>query len=107
MAVGEDEIEFVKELFARAGEITTRKMMGGLSIYANGKIFSVMRADAVLYIKASGALAERLDAAGGKLFTYDKKDGKQGHMNYWTLPEAALDDPDAACEWAKASLDAN
>ncbi len=107
MGVGAAEIEFVKDLFAERGEITARKMMGGLSIYANGKIFSVMRQDGRLYIKAAGPLAERLDAAGSKLFTYDKKDGKQGHMNYWTLPEAALDDPDAACEWAKASLDAN
>jgi len=107
MSIGDDEIVFVKDLFAEVGEITTRKMMGGLSIYANGKIFSIMRQDGQLYIKAAGSLAERLDAAGGKLFTYDKKDGKQGHMNYWTLPDAALDDPDAACEWANASLDAN
>ncbi len=107
MSVGDEEIEFVKELFASVGEITTRKMMGGLSIYANGTIFSMMRQDGRLYIKAAGPLAERLEAAGGKLFTYDKKNGKQGHMNYWTLPDAALDDPDAACEWAKASLDAN
>jgi DNA transformation protein len=107
MSVGEDEIQFVKELFAEVGEITTRKMMGGLSIYSSGKIFSMMRQDGRLYIKASGELAERLEAAGGNLFTYDKKDGKQGHMNYWTLPEAALDDPDSACEWANASLDAN
>ncbi|MCF6271814.1 MAG: TfoX/Sxy family protein [Rhodobacteraceae bacterium] len=70
MGVGPSEIEFVKELFATVGEISTRKMMGGLSIYANGKIFSVMRQDGRLYIKASGALAERLDAAGAMLFTY-------------------------------------
>ena len=106
MSVGDEEIEFVKDLFAAVGEITTRKMMGGLSIYADGKIFSMMRQDGRLYIKAAGPLAERLEAAGGILFTYDKKDGKQGHMNYWTLPEAALDDPEAACEWANASLDA-
>ncbi len=107
MAVGDAEIDFVTDLFAEVGEITTRKMMGGLSIYANGKIFSMMRSDGRLYIKAAGPLAKRLEAAGGTLFTYDKKDGKQGYMNYLTLPEAALDDPDAACAWAKASLDAN
>ncbi len=106
MGVGAAEIEFVKELFSGVGQISTRKMMGGLSIYADGKIFSIMRQDGRLYIKATGALAERLDAAGGTLFTYDKKNGTQGHMNYLTLPEAALDDPDAACEWANASLDA-
>ncbi|MCF6271812.1 MAG: TfoX/Sxy family protein [Rhodobacteraceae bacterium] len=43
----------------------------------------------------------------GSRRNHDKKDGKQGHMNYWTLPEAALDDPDTASEWANASLDAN
>lgn len=107
MSVGEDEIEFVKDLFADVGSITTRKMMGGLSIYAEGQIFAIMRQDGRLYIKAADDLAKRLEAAGGVLFTYDKKDGKKGHMKYWTLPEAALDDPEAACDWAKASLDAN
>ncbi len=107
MSVGEAEIAFVKELFDAVGEITTRKMMGGLSIYANGQIFAMMRRDGRLYIKAAGDLAKRLEAAGSILFTYDKKNGTQGHMNYWTLPEAALDDPDAAVEWANASLDAN
>ena len=27
-------------------------------------------------------------------------------MGYWTLPEAALDDPEAACDWARRALDA-
>ena len=107
MAISDDQIDFVKELFAEVGLITTRKMMGGLSIYADGQIFSIMHSDGRLYLKAAGDFAKRLEAAGAELFTYDKKNGTQGHMNYWTLPDAALDDPEAACDWARASLDAN
>lgn len=106
MAVSGADIEFVAELFAGLSPITTRKMMGGLSIYSDGRIFAMLDADARLYVKATGALAKRLDAAGANLFTYTRKDGKQGHINYWTLPDAALDNPEQAVGWAKAALEA-
>ncbi len=104
MSIGEAEIEFVRDLFAGIGDITTRKMMGGLSIYADGKIFAMMHSDARLYLKATGEFAKRLEAAGGALFTYAGKNGKEGHMNYWTLPDAALDEPARAADWARQAL---
>jgi len=107
MGVGSGEIDFVNELFADVGDITTRKMMGGLAIYADGRIFAMMRSDGRLYLKAADEFAKRLEAAGGSLFTYEGKNGKEGHMNYWTLPEDALDEPARAAEWALAALRAS
>ena len=100
MAVSEGEINFAVELFEGVGNITVRKMMGGASIYANGQIFSVLSSEGRLYLKASGEFAETLEAEGSEKFSMG--DGKT--MNYWTLPEAALDDPDLARDWALRAL---
>jgi DNA transformation protein len=108
MAVSAEDIEFATDLFASIGSITTRKMMGGLSIYADGQIFAMMFSDTSLMIKASGPLAGELRKAGSTQFTYtNKKSGKLVAMPYWTLPEAALDDPEEACNWARKSLKDN
>jgi DNA transformation protein len=32
------------------------------------------------------------------------KDGRTGSINYWRLPESALDDPDEAVDWARRAV---
>lgn len=102
MAVSQGEINFAVELFDAVGTISVRKMMGGASLYADGVIFSVLRSDGRLYLKAAGDFAKALEAEGCERF--EMEDGRG--MNYWTLPEAALDDPELACQWAFRALDA-
>lgn len=106
MAISEAEIGFVKELFAEVGHITTRKMFGGLSIYADKQIFALLDSNGRLHLKAADDMAKRLEAAGGCLFTYTDKNGKTNHMNYWTMPDDALDDPSCAADWARDALHA-
>lgn len=107
MSISDEEIEFVKDLFADVGKITTRKMFGGLAIYSDGTIFGLVIDEGRITIKAKDDLAKALADDGSTQFTYDGKNGKAAGMPYWTLPEAALDDPELACDWAKKSLAAN
>ncbi len=100
MSVSDAQIAFAKDLFADLGTITGRKMMGGLTIYADGQIFAILGGDGTLYLKAKDVFAAEMDAAGSRIFAMD--DGRS--MGYWTLPEAALDDPELACEWARRAL---
>lgn len=105
MAVTQENIEFVDDLFSELAPVTTRKMMGGLSIYSNGRIFAMMFGSGQLLIKATGELAAQMKSAGAEPFTYtNRKSGKLVSMPYWTLPDSALDDPDEACNWARKSL---
>ena len=99
MSVAESDIAFVSDLFAPLGEITTRRMMGGLSIYCNGTIFAALNSTGTLYLKAKGAFAREMAAAGAHQF--DAGDHKMG---YWSLPENAFDDPEVAQEWARRAL---
>lgn len=103
MAVSDEEIAFLRDHFSGLGHITTRKMMGGLSIYANGQIFALRRSDGQLYIKAKGAFADELAALGQKPFTMER-DGVTRSMGYYTLPGEAVDDPDLAVAWGRRAL---
>lgn len=102
MAVTDSEIAFAHELFEGLGTITHRKMMGGLSIYCDGQIFAILSSSGRLYLKASGAFAEEMAEEGSEKF--EMGDGRG--MNYWTMPDAGLDDPETACDWARRALTA-
>ena len=102
MSVSDTDIAFVHDMFDPLGQITTRKMMGGLSIYCDGTIFAMLDREGTLYLKAKGTFADEMAAAGGRQFGVDTGDV----MAYWTLPDTANYDPDAALIWGQKALDA-
>jgi DNA transformation protein len=93
-----------RDLFSDLGEITTRSMMGGLSVYADGRIFAAADRVGMLYLRAKGALAHDLRSMGGRPFVVARRDGSEGAMGYVSLPEAALDEPEMACDLARRAL---
>lgn len=99
MAVSDADIEFVKELFDGLGPLTHRKMMGGATFYSDGQVFAILSSGGEVYLKAKGDFADALEAEGSQIFSMDGKT-----MGYWTLPDAALDDPELACDWARRAL---
>ncbi|MCR9156634.1 MAG: TfoX/Sxy family protein [Rhodobacteraceae bacterium] len=104
MAVSDEQIAFVHDLFRGLPAISTRKMFGGLGIYSEGVIFAIIGPEDALLLKARGQLADDLATEGCQQWSYEGKSGKPSVMPYWTLPDAALDDPDEACAWARRSL---
>ena len=104
MAVTEEQIAFVHDLFADLGPVSTRKMFGGLGIYLDGTIFALLMSDGTLKLKGAGDMPAAYEAEGWDAWTYTRKDGAQSSMPYWTLPEHLLDDPEDACDWARRAL---
>ncbi len=105
MSLSDEDIAYVKDLFSGLGALTTRKMFGGLSIYRDGTIFALMRSDGVIMLKGVGDFIAVLQAEGCARWTYTRDNGTSSAMPYWSLPDAALDDPELACEWARRALD--
>jgi DNA transformation protein len=70
-------------------------MFGGMCLYQDGTVFALLSSDGTLHLKAPGDIATELAALGGSQFH---------SMPYWTLPDAALDDPDIALDWARRAL---
>ncbi|SHH24308.1 TfoX/Sxy family protein [Marivita hallyeonensis] len=105
MAVTDEQIAFVRDLFRDVPGVTTRKMFGGLGIYSEGTIFALIGPGDAIMVKARGDLADQLAAEGAEQWT--TYEGKTVNMPYWILPDAALDDPDEACRWARLSIEQN
>jgi len=95
VSVSDADIAFALELFAPLGGLTHRKMFGGICIYRDGDIFSLVSSDGQIYLKAQGHVAATLADDGSAQFH---------NMPYWSLPDHALDDPDAASELARRTM---
>ncbi len=95
MAVGDADIAFATDLFSDLGQLTTRKMFGGMCLYHQGIVFALLSSEGRLYLKAKGDLARELADGGSAQFH---------NMPYWSVPEQALDDADEACTLARRTL---
>ena len=104
MSVSAEQIETVRDLFSNLGDMSTRKMMGGLCLYHHGTIFALLMSDGQLMLKGAGDFIATLEDAGCTRWTYQRAGKAPVAMPYWTIPDAALDDPDMACDWARRAL---
>lgn len=96
---------YVTDLFSDLpGEITTRRMMGGLCVYHDGTIFAILHPDHGLMIKGAGAFQDHLEAKGCTRWVQKRGDGGTSAMPYWTLPDAAQEDPSEASALAREAL---
>ncbi len=105
MSVSDADIAGAVEHFEALGDITTRKMMGGLCLYCDGTIFALLHSDGRLHIKAqTPEMISRLEGMGSTRWTYQRAGKAPVGMPYWSLPDAALDDPELACDLARDTL---
>ena len=105
MSVSDADIAGAVELFGPLGDITTRKMMGGLCLYADGTIFAILHSDGTPYLKAQAPdMIAKLEEMGGVRWTYSREGKPPTSMPYWSLPDAALDDAELACDLARETL---
>ena len=95
MPLADADIAFATDLFSELGNISTRKMFGGMCLYLDGDVFALMSSDGQLYLKAKGDLVTELSDGGAIQFH---------NMPYWSIPDAALDDPSEACTLARRTI---
>ena len=105
MAVSAPFREFLEDLLAGLGPIRIKAMFGGAGVYADELMFGLI-ADDVLYLRADAETEPAFTEAGSAPFRYPTRDGEHLTMGYWRTPEDALDDPEAAVEWARLALGA-
>ncbi|MCP5267971.1 MAG: TfoX/Sxy family protein [Zoogloeaceae bacterium] len=78
-------------------------MFGGWGFYCDELFFAIVAFD-TLYLKADADSAARYRAAGGEPFTFSFKDGRSETMNYWTVPEEAMETSAGMRPWAQLAL---
>ena len=103
MAVSPEFSEHIHDLFGALGPIRTQRMFGGAGVFLGDAMFALV-VDDTLYMKADPELAAVYSQAGSEPFSYATRDGTRTLAGFMRLPDAALDDPEAALSWARRSL---
>lgn len=96
-------VDHACELFAPLGAIRAKPMFGGWGFYCDDLFFAIV-ADETLYLKADAESAATFQQAEGEPFHVTYKDGRTETMNYWTVPEEAMENPAEMRPWAKLAL---
>ncbi len=95
-----DYLEYVLEQLSGLGPLRSRKMFGGIGLYAGDVFFALIAYD-VLYLKVDDTNRSDYEAHQSQPFEY-----KPGHvMSYWELPVSVLEKPAEAVAWARRSVE--
>jgi len=97
-------VDFVIEQLDSVGPVTSKRMFGGVGLYAGDLFFALVAGD-VLYLKADDATRVAREAAGARPFQpYPDRPRGKGIMQYYSVPAAILEDSDALLAWAKQAI---
>jgi len=99
-----DFVEFLDEVFADLGPITTRPMFGAHGIYHQGLMFGLY-AKGRLYLKTDAHNLAQFTAEHCEPFRFVQR-GKEVQLSYWSAPDVMLDDRELAAAWAQSAYDA-
>jgi len=102
--MSEDFIAYLQDLFADFGPVTSRRMFGGHGLYRDGVFFALVLDDA-LYLKVDAQTQARFEDVGSAPFVYTKQQ-EPITLSYWSVPDEAMDSPQAMRPWAQLAYDA-
>lgn len=82
-------------------------MFGAAGLYAQGVMFGLID-DERIFLKVDDTLKADLAAEGSESWIYTERKGPRAGIpqetSYWSLPEAAWDDPEEACAWVRRAV---
>ena len=112
MTISKDFADYCCELLSGVGSPVAKRMFGGWGISVDGVTIAIIAdltpkgtgSNEKLYLKVDDVTKKQFEAAGGKRFEMESKDGKPMGMNYFTTPDETMESPDAMLPWARLAL---
>jgi len=92
----------VAELFAPVVAVRTRRMFGGLGIYAGEAMFA-LAFDGEIFLKTTDTTRPEFAAAGSEPFRYMAR-SRERELGCWRLPAAAFDDEQVLHRFTELAL---
>lgn len=96
MATSESYLEYVVERLRVVGSVTTRKMFGGVGIYASEGICGLISSEDRFYLKVDDETREAYEIEGAEQFMT---------MPYFEVPEHVMEDDDTLADWFQAAVE--
>jgi len=106
VAVSEGFAAYALELLAPLGGVKAKRFFGGYGFFIDGLMFAFVSRD-VLYLKSDAETQPRLQAAGAQPFIYEAKNAKRVSVNYYSMPDEAMESPALALPWARMAVEAS
>ncbi len=103
MSVSADYLTFVLEQLPRSLSVSSRRMFGGVGLYADGWFFALIDDD-VLYFKVDDTNRPDFLDRGCKAFRPLAHDPDAYSMNYFEVPSEVLEDRDELESWAHKAV---
>ena len=97
------DVEFYRDLCRPLGNVTWKRMFGGLCLWHDGLAFALV-VDEGLWFKVDAENAAAFEARGLPRISYTTKTGRTTVMSYARAPEEVFDDPDVFAEWARPAI---
>jgi DNA transformation protein and related proteins len=103
LAVSEGYCGYVLEQLGAVSGLSTRRMFGGVGIYA-GEAFFALIDDDVLYFKVDDALGAEYERRGMRRFR-PYPDRPEASMGYYEVPADVIEDGEELARWARRSIE--
>jgi DNA transformation protein len=101
MAVTNDYLQYVLEQLAGLGNVTPRRMFGGVGLYHAERFFGLIAGD-TLYFKVNDSNRGDYESLGmGRFRPFPDK--PRWSMTYYEVPADTLEDADECVIWARKS----
>lgn len=97
------DVDFLLDLCRPLGQVTSKRMFGGLCLWHEGLPFALVIRD-VLYFKVDAENGPAFAARGLPNFDYATRTGRRTVMSYARAPEEVWDDPDVFADWARGAI---
>lgn len=103
MSVSADYLAYVIDQFAPFAKLVSRRMFGGVGLYADGLFFGLLDDD-TLYLKVDDSNRDDYVSRGCQPFRPLKNDPDAYSMSYFQVPQDVLEDSATLRLWARKSL---
>ena len=105
MVASPEYAEFLCELLAPLGRVTTRRMFGKTGVFCDGVMLGMVTANTLFFRIDDDNRAAFEEARSSPPLNYTKK-GELIDLSFWRAPDRLFDDPDELLKWARAALGA-
>ena len=101
MPVSEEYLDYVVDQLGCIGEVSAKRMFGGVGLYHDGLFFGLIASDA-LYFKVDDENQPAYERAGARAF---QPYGEESYsMGYYEVPVDVLEDLDQLRVWARGAV---
>ena len=86
------------ESLASLGDVSSKKMFGGLGIFESGTMFGIVDSKGAVFFRAGDANTALFEQAGSH---------RHGKMPYYSVPDSVLGGPADLLRWGKGAIEAS